>query len=164
MSRISYILSFAVLILVVGVLFLIIHSASFVYIKVFGRGVVILEMGDPPIGYPWHGDPVPIHYRVVRNDVVMTIRIGRESFTPSLRIQSSKPILAVRTKDCGSVFERDKLEYEVSWGHWRDSGESSCVNLGETVEIEIDVDGVEETVLLHGTIKESGVFYYTDSI
>ncbi len=156
--------TFSILALVAGVMFSCVQSASFVYMKVFGRGVEILEAGDPPIGYFWHGDPVPILYRVVRDDAVLTIGIGRESFIPSLRIQSESPILAVRTKDCGFVFHRNDLEYGVSWGHWRGADEISCVKLGETVEIEIEVEGAGETILVYGTIKESGVFYFTDSL
>ena len=157
-------MSFAILVLVAGVLLSSVHSASFVYIKVFGRGVEVLETGDPPISYYWHGDSIPILYRVVRDDTILTIGIGRESFIPSLRIQSGSRILAVRTKDCGFVLDRGDLEYAVHWGHWRDSADISCVSLGETVEIEIDVEGAEETILLYGTIRESGVFYFTDSL
>ncbi len=164
MSRNLSILSIAVLILVGGVLLSLVHSASFVYIKVFGRGVEIQETGAPPISHFWHGDDIPTKYRVVRDDTHLAIGIGRETYIPSLRIQSSDSILSVRTKDCGFVFDRNEFEYAVSWGHWRSSGVGSCVKLDETVEIEIHVEGVEEAIVLYGTIKESGIFYFIDSL
>ena len=164
MSRTSRIVMFVLLILGASLLYSCVEPVTYVYAKVFGRDVRVLETGDPPISYFWRGDPIPILYRMERDIAELTFTIGRETFIPSLRIQSTQPIHDIRTKGCGHVYSRSDLEYEVYWGYWRDPQEISCVNVDEIVELQIDVDGVEETIVVYGHIKESGVFYYGESL
>lgn len=164
MSRNSRIAIFILLVLGAGLLYSCFEPVTFVYAKVYGRDVRVLETGDPPISYFWHGDPIPILYRLERDNAELTFTIGREIFIPSLHIQGTRPIHDIRTKGCGDVYSRGDFEYEVNWGYWRDPQMISCVNVGETVELQIDVDGVEETIVVYGHIKESGIFYYGESL
>jgi len=140
------------------------YAQDFVYAKLVSDNVRVVDIGEPPIGYHrWFGEPIPLKYELIAEDVEMTFSIGKEPWVPDLIIHSSIPIRDVLVKDCGLVHLRSTNEAVMHWSYWDDES-ISCVTIGELVTIDVELEDFPRVISIVAAVSRSGTALYLDSL
>lgn len=120
-----------------------------------------MRLGQPAVeGY--RGEPLPVSYRYRHSQGDIHVALGRESFVPSLRIESSVPI-EVEAGACATVLPQSPTVVAVTWNYWRPPSKT-CLSIGDSVRVTVTFTGTVESLELSGTVQQGGTFRYVDSL
>lgn len=152
---------FLVLLVLAGaLLWATIDSASYLHVRLKSPELELVKSGKPSAGIYWFGEPIPLVYRLQRQELDVTIAVDSTTFIPSLRIDSNQPIERVTTELCALTVSSSDLDALISWGTVRGTRRGSCVFAGDPVLLEIVFAGRPETIVIRGTVEESGWFLF----
>ena len=143
------------------VLACIVHRTEYVYVQLTVPEPDAVELGEPPVdGY--RGEPVSVSYRYRHAEGDISVALGRQSFVPSLEIESPVPI-TVEAGPCAAVAQRSPTEVDITWYYWRPPSKS-CLSVGDSVEVTIAFTGTAQLLELSGNVRQGGTFLSFDSI
>lgn len=139
------------------------YSQEYVYPELVSDNVRVTETGDPPNSRRrWFGEDIPTSYELIDDDVDLTFSVGREPWVPDLAVRSSIPIVEVLVKECGYVIARDPYESVIFWVY--DEHDVSCVEIGESLTIDVTLEDVPKVITVEAVVSNSGLIVHLSSM